>query len=257
VARSAREPAAEGEIDALAAALESPRVRARLAAATRLREHPGSEAEALLLRTLEDDSVLVRQAALGSLVALEPDRDPEPVVAAARRRASGDGSTMVRVRAADEPVGPAELVWLGLWRLGRLNSVETLLAALAERGADAEAADWLLRADVLRVLGKLGDRRAVTPLVGELRHQHPSVRDAAAEALGALGEPESVASLVQAFHDEARRVRRSAARSLARLGTPKAVAALRSATHSAGALDRLYAARLLVARRLRRARASR
>lgn len=254
--RSAREPAAEGDVVALAAALESSRVRDRLAAAARLRKHAGAEAEAALLGALEDDSMLVRQAALGSLVALDADRDPAPVVAAARRRGLRDGSAMVRVRSPDEPVGPGELVWLGLWRLRRLNPVETLLAAIAEPGSGAEAADWLLRADALRVLGKLDDRRAVALLVGELGHAHAAVRDAAAEALGALGDPDGVEALAQALRDQARRVRRSAARSLARLGTPEAVAALRSATRSGGALDRLRAARLLLAGRLRRTAAA-
>jgi HEAT repeat protein len=188
----ARKPSGEGGVDALAAALDSPRLRERLTAATALREHHGAHAEAALVRALEDDSVLVRQAALSSLVALDPDRDPAPVVAAARRRAAQDASTMVRVRAADEPVGPDELVWLGLWRLRRLSPVETLLTGL---GA-GDSVDWLLRADAVRVLGKLGDPLAVPPVVDELGHRHPAVRDAAAEALGALGDPQGVASLV-------------------------------------------------------------
>jgi HEAT repeat protein len=250
---SAKDLARRGDLDALVQALSDPSLTRRLTAAVALRDVPDPRADEALYQALEDDSHLVRQAALGSLVARDPDRDPEPVAAAVRRRALLDGSTMVRVGSLDEPVGPDELVWLGLWRLRRLNPVETLIAALAARNAEA----WLLRADVVRVLGKLGDRRAVASVVDELGNDHAAVRDAAAEALGALGEPESVAPLAQALHDEARRVRRSAGRSLARLGTPQAVAALRSATHSAGALDRLYAARLLVARRLRRARASR
>jgi HEAT repeat protein len=253
----AREPRAEGDVDALASALESPRLRDRLAAAARLREHPGAEAEAALLRALEDDSMLVRQAALSSLVTLDPDREPDPVIEAARRRASREGSLMVRVRSPGEPVGPSELVWLGLWRFRRLAPVTTLLAALADASADAEAADWLLRAEAARVLGKLGDRRSVGPLVHELRHQHAAVRDAAAEALGVIGDSSAVEPLARALHDEARRVRRSAARSLARLGTPEAVAALRWAARSGGVLDRLHTARLLVTRRLRRAHASR
>jgi hypothetical protein len=138
---------------------------------------------------------------------------------------------MVRVRSPGEPVGPSELVWLGLWRLRRLEPVRMLLATLADESADGEAADWLLRAEATRVLGKLGDRRSVGPLVHELGHEHATVRHAAAEALGTIGNSTAVEPLARALRDEAWRVRRSAARSLVRLGTPKAVAALRSATH--------------------------
>jgi hypothetical protein len=96
-----------------------------------------------------------------------------PALAAIANRSSADAELRVLVQGDGAASAAAahgrvkkqlDFVWLGLWRLTRLNPVETLIAALAGQDADA----WLLRADIVRVLGKLGDRRAVAPVVDEI-----------------------------------------------------------------------------------------
>jgi HEAT repeat protein len=53
----------------------------------------------------------------------------------------------------------------------------------------------------LTYLGKLGDRRAIEPLLLALRDKDKSVRNSAAEALRNLGDPQAVEPLLLALND--------------------------------------------------------
>jgi HEAT repeat protein len=71
-------------------------------------------------------------------------------------------------------------------------------------------------------LGKLGDRRAVKPLI-EARgdRRHAQIRQNAAEALGPLADLRALDPLILALDDRDREVRMKAALALRALGDPK------------------------------------
>jgi len=78
------------------------------------------------------------------------------------------------------------------------------------------------RAKAATALGKLGDPRAVEPLLEALSDDGSGfVRENTAEALGRLGDPRAVHPLVAALGDGNSAVRRGAADALLRLGHPK------------------------------------
>ena len=66
-------------------------------------------------------------------------------------------------------------------------------------------------------LGKLGDVRAVEPLVGALRDVSPGVREGAVLALEAIGDVRAVEPLIDALGDHHATVRKSAAKALVSL----------------------------------------
>ncbi len=61
------------------------------------------------------------------------------------------------------------------------------------------------RMNAAKALGRLGDARAVEPLIGVLRSEPPDyskrIRGMAAEALGSLGDPRAVEPLIGALGD--------------------------------------------------------
>jgi HEAT repeat protein len=71
-----------------------------------------------------------------------------------------------------------------------------------------------------RALGKIGDARAVEPLIAALRDQHNHV---AAEALGQIGDARAVEPLIATLRDQDRYVRGVAAKALGRIGDARAV----------------------------------
>ncbi len=77
------------------------------------------------------------------------------------------------------------------------------------------------RADVARALGRLGDPRAVEPLIEVLERTDSWTRDAAASALGQLGDARAVLPLLEALTE--RRVGGNAAVALGEIGDPRAV----------------------------------
>ena len=78
--------------------------------------------------------------------------------------------------------------------------------------------EWLVRQPAARVLGQVGDARAVVPRIDALGDGDSHVRRRAAEALGRLGDARSVSSLIRALGDGNRHVREAAAQALGRLG---------------------------------------
>ncbi|MBI2841369.1 MAG: HEAT repeat domain-containing protein [Acidobacteria bacterium] len=98
-----------------------------------------------------------------------------------------------------------------LGRIGDKRAVEPLLITLS-------GADRYLREAVLTSLGRLKDGRATSPLLVLLSSQDADCRAQAARALGEIGDQSAVDPLVALFKDKESRVRQAAFRALERLG---------------------------------------
>ncbi len=110
-----------------------------------------------------------------------------------------------------------------LGKLGDGKAVGPLIAALYDE--DEKVGD-----NVIFALGELGDVKAVPHLMKLLGSSKSSrLRKSAAKALGILRSRDCVDALVKALKDEDFKVRKSAARSLGQIGDNKAVPALKAA----------------------------
>ena len=76
---------------------------------------------------------------------------------------------------------------------------------------------------IARLLGQLGDPRAVEPLIGALTGPDDEVQEAVAAALGRLGDPRAVEPLIGALTGPDDEVQEAVAAALGRLGDPRAV----------------------------------
>lgn len=98
------------------------------------------------------------------------------------------------------------------------RNLDSLIYAL--RGGDPD----MHRSDAAQALGKLGDARAVQPLITALqRDKNSVVRGFAAEALGKIGDKLAVEPLIFALRDESGSVPIFAAQALGRIGDTRAV----------------------------------
>jgi HEAT repeat protein len=97
------------------------------------------------------------------------------------------------------------------------RNVEGLIKVLRSRG------DIGVRKEVAGALGRIGDARAVEPLIKALQHFAYDVRKAAASALGQIGDTRAVEPLIAALNVEDRDVRSPAARALGQIGDTRAV----------------------------------
>jgi HEAT repeat protein len=132
-----------------------------------------------LVRSLQQGTVRVRQAAADALGWMSDRRSVEVLVAAL-----GDEDAKVCANAV-----------IALGRLNDRRAVTPLVALIA--GNDA-----VMRYVAAGILGRLGDRRATAPLVGLLDDADILVRAAAAEALGSLGDPRAANALARALERE-------------------------------------------------------
>jgi len=87
--------------------------------------------------------------------------------------------------------------WLGRFRVREEAAILALIAALDDEEDCTAAGGYPLRRNAARALGKLGDRRAVQPLIHSLQCSDFYVREAAAQALEQLGDPACVPALLQ------------------------------------------------------------
>lgn len=99
---------------------------------------------------------------------------------------------------------------------------------------DSERVDYLIqvlmedengrkRGEAAVSLGKIGDAKALEPLIIALKDNDDRVRVGAAVALGGIGNPEAVDPLIEALNDSVSMVRQLAAFSLGLIGNPLAV----------------------------------
>ncbi|MEQ8386484.1 MAG: HEAT repeat domain-containing protein [Coleofasciculus sp. A1-SPW-01] len=79
--------------------------------------------------------------------------------------------------------------WLGKFRIRDAAVIDALIMALEEEADRTEVGGYPLKRNAARALGKLGDRKAVAPLINCLDCSDFYVREAAAQSLGMLGDP--------------------------------------------------------------------
>jgi len=103
-----------------------------------------------------------------------------------------------------------------LGEIGDKRAVEPLIDALKD-------ADCMVQWNAAEGLGKIGDKRAIEPLIITLKAENDILRERAAEALGEIGDARAVEPLIGALNDEDEGVRSSAAEALGKIGDVRAV----------------------------------
>jgi hypothetical protein len=134
------------------------------------------------------------------------------------------------ITALDDPDREVRLQVAGaLAKIGDTRAVDPLIGRLTAREDYA-------RVQIVTVigLGDLRDPRAIPPLVRVLQIGDSTFRSAAAEALGKIGHPrfgevDAVGPLIAALSDQDSFVRRLAARSLGQMSDPRALEPLQQA----------------------------
>lgn len=86
--------------------------------------------------------------------------------------------------------------WLGRFRVTQPDAVDALIQALEDESDRAPDGGYPLRRNAARALGKLGQSRAVAPLIQCLDCDDYYVRESAAQALGALGDGQAIPALL-------------------------------------------------------------
>ena len=122
---------------------------------------------------------------------------------------------------------------LALGKIGDVRAVEPLLQGLNED----------IRIQAIVALGDIGDKKAEKPLFDALQDQNDNARAFAVEALGKMGHMDP---LVRALDDISDFVRRTAVQALARTSNPNVVDYLARPLRS----SRDWATRLLIAKTL-------
>lgn len=82
--------------------------------------------------------------------------------------------------------------------------------------------DHNVRLAAASALGKVGDSRAVTPLIGAL-DDRKRVKEIAARALGEIGDMRAVEPLITQLHDENWEIRGTVAKALGKIGDDHAI----------------------------------
>ena len=87
--------------------------------------------------------------------------------------------------------------WLGKFRIDSPEAIATLLVALEDEQDRAPDGGYPLRRNAARALGKLGDKKALKPLIRCLKFPDYYVREAAAQALEMLKDPRAISGLIE------------------------------------------------------------
>jgi len=111
----------------------------------------------------------------------------------------------------------------------RKPNIEKMEAKRDVKGLIKALKDWRVVDEAAYVLGEIGDKRAVEPLIKALEDEDRNVRWGAAEALGYIGDKRAVEPLIKALEDEDWYVRKRAAYALGDIGDKRAVEPLTEA----------------------------
>jgi HEAT repeat protein len=192
-------------LDELAAFLRNdPNRTVRYRAATVLSWIAAERFAYVLLAALADASGGVRVVAAKALADIKDSRAIPLITELLRRSEWGGRTTLAEV-----------LIHFGE------PAVPPLIALLADERPHSRY--W-----AIYILGRLGDPRAVEPLISLMRQEGEAwLRNAVIAALGQLGNAVAAPAVIEALTDPA--LRASAARSLGRIGDARAIVALLSA----------------------------
>jgi phycocyanobilin lyase subunit alpha len=91
--------------------------------------------------------------------------------------------------------------WLGRFRVDAPEAIDVLISALEDEDDRTDAGGYPLRRNAARALGKLGDRRAVSPLMRALSCSDFYVREAAAQSLEMLRDVSCLSLLIDLLQD--------------------------------------------------------
>ncbi len=86
--------------------------------------------------------------------------------------------------------------WIGRFRVNDRVAIDALLAALEDESDRSPDGGYPLQRNAAKALGKLGDRRAVAPLIEALDCDDYYVRESAAQALEMLGDRRAINPLI-------------------------------------------------------------
>ena len=141
---------------------------------------------------------------------LKDDKDEYKQVAVQATRALGEIGDARAVQPLIQAMKNGWLVSEAQWSLEKIGepAVEPLILSLKDEDILAWSA---------QVLGKIGDARAVEPLIRILREEHECGRSLVAEALGEICDARAIEPLTQALEDEYVEVREKAASALAKI----------------------------------------
>jgi phycocyanobilin lyase subunit alpha len=92
--------------------------------------------------------------------------------------------------------------WLGRFRVDVPKAIDVLIAALEDEDDRTNAGGYPLRRNAARALGKLGKKRAVTPLIWALECSDFYVREAAAQSLEMLGDSCCIPRLISLLNNQ-------------------------------------------------------
>lgn len=123
-------------------------------------------------------------------------------------------------------------------RLKERGDIDGVLKALGHKESD-------IRLQAVRVLGELGNPRAVEPLMASLEDSDRAVRAEAVRALQRLADPRAVEPLLAALEDSYNDVRAEAARALQQLADPRAIDPLLALMGRERGYVRMFAMRAL------------
>ncbi|RMI02203.1 HEAT repeat domain-containing protein [Stutzerimonas nitrititolerans] len=212
-------------MERLALALLRGRVRNRLIGLTSLRHLADARHWDAVMPMLQSRNTIVSLTAAQTLVAMDPARAMQAILATATKRPDWALPRLASLclQAGEQAVtGPL---------LSLLNTEATpnqRLAALLVHSEPRHAAAWArtrLNEDApvehmlaaLRCLGELGDPRDRTNLIDKLQHSHPGVRLESLQALGRQARSDDQGVFMPLLKDRTWSVRQAAADSLASL----------------------------------------
>jgi HEAT repeat protein len=155
----------------------------------------------------------------------------------AKLEASGDVSGLIRALGYEKDAGIRAASAKSLGRIGDSRAVEPLIAVLADARREVRRA-------AVEALSLIGNPRAVESLLRVLKDSDPIVRQTAASAVGKVGAP-AVEPLMGALTDTTAGVRQAAARALGTIGDPRAIEPLGGALTDSTAGVRQAAAKAL------------
>ena len=107
----------------------------------------------------------------------------------------GDVDRLIAAALRDEDCWVCLRAAEALGKIGDPRAVEPLITALG-------SADWNVRGNAALALGGIDDKRSVEPLIAVLGDEEPYVQEQGVESLGKIGDPRAVEPLIVALQDE-------------------------------------------------------